>query len=200
MDRIRRAAERLWGNIGEQGALQGPPVFASELASFCDWDLSTQTNHVSKWSVGQQLEHIYLSTHYVLDQIEAALTGENADRHMGFWGVGLMAGGFIPRYVFPTIPPLEPKSGTPLHIDPLRERLTDRVEQIAWTLQQLKSSPGKSRHPRMKYLTASQWLFFADVHHRHHLSLMRDIAKAAGREHVARNQPPIYKSASASEK
>jgi hypothetical protein len=32
----------------------------------------------------------------------------------------------------------------------------------------------------MKHLTSSQWLYFADIHHRHHLGIMRDILKAAG--------------------
>jgi hypothetical protein len=32
----------------------------------------------------------------------------------------------------------------------------------------------------MKYLTSSQWIFFADIHHRHHMAIMRDILKAAG--------------------
>ncbi|HEV7844378.1 MAG TPA: hypothetical protein VGO69_11825, partial [Pyrinomonadaceae bacterium] len=81
---------------------------------------------------------------------------------------------------FPTIPPLVPLSGTEEHIQPLKEDLKRRVEQIKWRLEQIKAGPGKSMHPRMKYLTSSQWLFFADVHHRHHLAIMRDILKAAG--------------------
>ncbi len=185
MDRISRAAYRLWGTIGDHGELQGFPTFAAELASRCEGDLSVRSTRVSKWSTGQQLEHMYLSSHYVLDRIEEALTGANQANHMGIYGVGLMVGGFIPRYVFPTIPPLVPKSGSLSHIEPLRETLATRLEKIAWDLDLLKSSAGKSLHPRMKYLTASQWIFFADIHHRHHLAIMKDIQSAAGRSTVA---------------
>jgi hypothetical protein len=95
------------------------------------------------------------------------------------WGCGLMVGGFIPRGVFPTIPPLVPKSGTLEHIEPLHDSLKKRMAEFEWDLLEIRASAGRSCHPRMKYLTGSQWLYFQDVHHRHHLSIMRDIRKAA---------------------
>lgn len=180
MDRITKAAFRLWGFVGKDGRLHGSPRFADDLAAQCGGKLLLRSPAVSKWSFGQQLEHLYRSSHYVLDRIEESMTGENASERMGMWGRGLMLGGFIPRGAFPTIPPLEPASGTMADIRPLRESLIKRLSQIDWNLVQLKASRGKSRHPRMKWLSASQWLFFADIHHRHHLAIMRDIVKAAG--------------------
>jgi len=179
MDRIDKAINRLWGPIGEDGRLSAEPSFALELANQCKQNLSLQTFKVSKWSFGRQLEHLYLSSHYVLDRVEESLSGNNASEHMGFYGVGLMVGGFIPRYVFPTIPPLEPVGGTMDQIQPLKDRLRSRLESIRWDLQQIHASQGKSLHPRMKYLTASQWLYFADIHHRHHLAIIRDICNVA---------------------
>lgn len=179
MDRITLAINRLWGALGENGELLGEPSFAVEMAAQCQGDLTLRSLDVSKWSFGHQLEHLYLSSHYVLDRMEEAMSGANASRHMGPYGVGLMVGGFIPRGVFPTIPPLVPASGTMKHIQPLRDSLRTRLEQIDWDLEQIKSSTGKSRHPRMKYLTAGQWLYFAEIHHRHHLAIIRDICKAA---------------------
>lgn len=180
MDRISKAAYRLWGTLEEDGHLHGSPRFADELAEHCNGHLEVRDVRVSKWSYGQQLEHLYRSSHYVLDRLEESMTGKNSSEHMGFWGGGLMVGGFIPRYWFPTIPSLVPLSGTDEHIQPLREELKQRIENIEWRLEQIKESRGKSRHPRMKYLSSSQWLFFADVHHRHHLAIMRDILKVAG--------------------
>lgn len=180
MDRISKAANRLWGTLGEDEQLHGSPRFADELAEHCNGHLEVRDTRVSKWSYGEQLEHLYLSSHYVLDRLEEAMSGRNDKEWMGFWGGGLMVGGFIPRYWFPTIPPLVPKGGTEEHLQPLREDLKRRVEQIEWRVGQIKASRGKSMHPRMKYLTASQWLFFGDIHHRHHLAIMRDILKAAG--------------------
>lgn len=180
MDRITQSAYRLWGPLGTNGRLHASPSFAAELASRCEGELDLRVTRVSKWSFGQQLEHLYRTSHYVLDRIEESIAGRNASKHMGVYGVGLMIGGFIPRGVFPTIPPLEPVSGTMRDIQPLRETLATRLEQIPWDLDQIKASPGKSLHPRMKYLTASQWIFFADIHHRHHLAIIRDILGAEG--------------------
>jgi hypothetical protein len=180
MDRITRAVVRLWGFVGKDGQLHGSPRFADDLSAQCGGKLVLRAPIVSKWSFGQQLEHLYRSSHYVLDRLEESMTGENASERMGFWGRGLMVGGFIPRGAFPTIPPLEPASGTMADIRPLRESLIKRLSQIDWNLVQIKASPGKSRHPRMKWLSSSQWLFFADIHHRHHLAIMRDIVKSAG--------------------
>jgi hypothetical protein len=180
MDRITRAVVRLWGFVGKDGQLHGSPRFADDLSAQCGGRLALCAPTVSKWSFGQQLEHLYRSSHYVLDRLEESMTGENASERMGLWGRGLMLGGFIPRGAFPTIPPLEPASGTIADIRPLRESLIKRLSHIDWNLVQIKASPGKSRHPRMKWLSSSQWLFFADIHHRHHLAIMRDIVKAAG--------------------
>lgn len=180
MDRITKAVNRLWGSLGGDGRLHGSPRFADELAAKCNGNLAVRADRISKWSYGQQLEHLYKSSHYVLDRIEEAMAGVNDSEQIGFWGRGLMIGGFIPRKVFPTIPQLVPGGGTIDEIQPLQESLKQRLGTIDWDLQQVKASPGKSRHPRMKYLLSSQWLFFADIHHRHHLAIMRDILKAAG--------------------
>lgn len=180
MDRISEAANRLWGSLGEDGLLHPSPKFADELAGCCGADLGVRVEKVSKWSYGEQLEHLYRGSHYVLDRLEEAMTGENPDGRIGFWGVGMNVVGFMPRYWFPTIPPLFPLSGSEEHIGPLRETLKERINRIEWRLAEIKESRGKSRHPRMKYLTSSEWVFFADIHHRHHLGLMRDILKAAG--------------------
>jgi hypothetical protein len=179
MDRMSRSVYRLWGPLGSDGRLHGSPSFAEELAQRCAGNLDLRVTDVSKWSFGQQLEHLYLTGHYVLDRLEEAIAGQNPTGRKGFWGYGLLVGGFIPRGVFPTIPQLKPASGTLDHIVPLRESLAKRLEQLAWDLHQIKLATGRSRHPRMKYLTASEWLFFADIHHRHHLAIMRDILKAA---------------------
>jgi DinB superfamily len=180
MDRITKAISRLWGGIGADGRLHGPARFAEELAAQCNGRLPLRAPTVSKWSFGQQLEHLYLTSHYVLDRLEESMSGANQTSHMGPWGVGMMIGGFIPRGVFPTIPPLEPKGGNMETIAPLKQSLEERLARIDWSLEEIGRCRGKSRHPRMKYLTSSQWLFFQDIHHRHHLAIQRDIAAAAG--------------------
>jgi hypothetical protein len=185
MDRIRKAVLRLWGNLNDGERLHGTPRFADELSSHCEGNsnskLALRDERVSKWSYGEQLEHLYRSSHYVLDRLEEAMSGDNAAERRGMWGHSLMAAGFIPRGFFPTIPPLEPEGGTMEQIAPLRDSLRQRLAAVDLDLRRIKTSPGKSRHPRMKWLTSSEWFFFADVHHRHHLSIMRDIARRARR-------------------
>jgi hypothetical protein len=180
MDRISVAANRLWGSIGEHGQLPGQARFADELAALYNKNLGVLNPGVSKWSYGHQLEHLYRTSHYFLDRLEEAMTGLYSGKLMGPWGCGLMVTGFIPRYWFPTIPQLVPLSGSPEDIEPLRDDLKGRLEHMEWRLSDIKDSRGKSRHPRMKYLTATQWVFFQDVHHRHHLAIIRDIMKGAG--------------------
>lgn len=179
MDRITRAVHRLWGSVGN-GHLPSSPRFADELLSQFNGRLPVRAPAVSKWSYGQQLEHLYRSSHYVLDRLEESLAGLNPSGKMGPWGVGMMIGGFIPRGAFPTIPQLEAADGTADVIRPLQQSLHERLAKIDWGLAEVRHSPGKSRHPRMKFLNSGQWLLFADIHHRHHLAIMRDIVKAAG--------------------
>lgn len=179
MDRTTRAVHQLWGSLDKGDRLHGSPLFADELAERYNGKLSAIAKDVSKWSYGHQLEHLYRTSHYVLDRLEESMTGLHARELMGFWGCGLMIGGFIPRYWFPTIPQLVPLSGSPEDIEPLKDDLKARLEKISWSLGEIKENHGKSRHPRMKYLSASQWLFFQDVHHRHHLAIMKDILRSA---------------------
>jgi len=181
MDRKSRAIHRLWGSLDEHGKLHGSPRFAKELAERCDGALAVRAGSVSKWSFGQQLEHLYLTSHYVLDRLQESMSGEHAADHPGVMGHALLIGGFIPRKLFPTIPPLVPKSGTIEDIQPLRDSLDARLTQLGWDLDQINASPGRSLHPRMKFLLANQWLFFLDIHHRHHLRIMRDILVAGSK-------------------
>src|SRR5689334_24409600 len=112
MDRISVAAHRLWGSLGEHGQLPGEARFADELIAQYNTNLGVLNPGVSKWSYGHQLEHLYRTSHYFLDRLEEAMTGLYSGEHMGLWGCGLMVGGFIPRYWFPTIPQLVPLSGS----------------------------------------------------------------------------------------
>ncbi len=178
MDRMSRAVYRLWGSLGEDGKLHASPRFADELAARYEGDLALRDTSISKWSFGQQLEHLYMATHYVLDRLHEAMTAAETQDHPSLWGHAFVAGGYIPRGLFPTIPQLIPGGGTREEIQPLKESLHVRLEQLAWNLDQINANPGRSPHPRMKYLLARQWLFFLDVHHRHHLRIMRDILKA----------------------
>ena len=189
MNRTSRAVYRLWGSLGEDGDLHGVPRFAEELvAQHRNGNLGICVNSVSLWSFGQQLEHLYLATHWVLDRLDEAMSENQSNGNMSLLGYAFMAGGFFPRGMFPTIPVLVPGAGTSERIQPLKERLDGRLQRLRWTLDQINANPGRSPHPRMKHLLARQWMFFLDVHHRHHLAIMRDILAAAD-EHPLSGDP-----------
>ncbi len=179
MDRITRAVLRLWGDVEEGGRLHAAPKFMSELAALTAKPLDVRAPEVSEWSYGQQVEHLYLGAHWVFDRLDESMTPANIDEHMNLLGVGMMVGGRIPRGMFPTIPVLVPEGGTLAQIVPLRERLQKRLDAIDWDMVRVRSSRGRSKHPRMHFLNSSHWMFFMDIHHRHHLRIIRDIVKKA---------------------
>ena len=179
MDRITRAVLRLWGSVGEDGRLHAKPKFTAELESHTSKKLDLRAPGVSEWSYGQQLEHLYLASHWTFDRLDESMTGANADEHMNYLGVGMMVGGRIPRHLFATIPVLVPQAGTLAEILPLKERLQKRLDAIDWDMVHIRTGHGRSKHPRMHFLNSSHWMFFLDIHHRHHLRIMRDIAKKA---------------------
>jgi hypothetical protein len=170
---------RLWGTVGKDGRLHASPKFTTELAEHTTKRLDLHVPAVSAWSYGQQLEHLYLASHWTFDRLDESMTGANPDEHMNMLGVGMMVGGRIPRGLFATIPVLVPQAGTLAEILPLKERLQKRLDAIDWDMVRVKASHGRSKHPRMHYLNSSHWMFFMDIHHRHHLRIMRDIAKKA---------------------
>lgn len=181
MDRTSRAVYRLWGTLGEGGELLAAPRFAEELAAHCSGNLELCVTHVSKWSFGEQLEHLYRGCHWVFDRLDESMSGANASGRVNALGLGFLSINHIPRGMFPTIPPLEPHGGTMEIIQPLRQDLNRRIENVRWTLSEILVCPGRSRHPRMMYLTARHWMRFLDVHHRHHLAIIRDIVAASER-------------------
>jgi hypothetical protein len=48
-----------------------------------------------QWTFGKR-SSISIAPATVLDRVEESLAGGHREEHMGFWGVGLMVGGFIP--------------------------------------------------------------------------------------------------------
>jgi hypothetical protein len=178
MDRIMRAVLRLWGSV-EDGRLHASPKFNAELAALTTKKLDVHVPSVSKWSYGEQVEHLYLASHWVFDRLDESMTHANADEHMNLLGVGMLVGRRIPRGVFATIPVLVPEGGTLAQILPLKERLQKRLDAVDWDMVRVKASPGRSKHPRMHFLTSSHWMVFLDIHHRHHLRIIRDIEKKA---------------------
>lgn len=185
MDKVTRAVERLWGTLGPAGELHAAPRFQDELRAEAEGDLFRLERRVSEWSFGHHVEHLYQASHWVLDRLEESMSGANADGKMNHLGIGMLILGRIPRGMYPTIPPLMPQGGTMAEIRPLAERLRARLAEHDWRLPEVLVCPGRSRHPRMRFLAARHWMIFLDIHHRHHRAILRDILKAGVRVPLA---------------
>jgi len=185
VDRMTRAVHRLWGPLDQEERLHASPRFAAELAEHCRRDLTLHIPEVSKWTYGQQLEHLYLAAHWVFDRLDESLGGGHERDQPSILGRSLLVTGRIPRKMFPTIPPLVPGTGSLVEIQPLKARLHRRLAENDWDLGRVRVATGKSMHPRMKYLSSRQWFFFLDIHHRHHLRILRDLLKAGARQSKA---------------
>ena len=58
--------------------------------------------------------------------------------------------------------------------------LAERFDELGEQLPLLEETGWRCRHPYFGALDISEWMRFMDVHHRHHLKIVRDIRKAAG--------------------
>ncbi len=185
MDKLSQAVHRLWGTLGPTGELHAEPRFQEELAVEAEGDHSLLQTAVSKWCFGEHVQHLYLATHWVVDRLEESMSGANDREKMNHLGISMLVLGRIPRGMYPTIPVLVPHGGTKAEIRPLAERLRERLAAHRWRLDELQACPGRSRHPRMRFLAARHWMIFLDIHHRHHLAILQDIGKAAERASLA---------------
>jgi hypothetical protein len=142
--------------------------------------MSQQADAVSKWSVGQHVEHLTLSDEVILDGLRKLLA-EPASGKPGkprLIGRICLWSGFIPRGRGKAPQQVVPQ-GLAMGI------LLDRLEavrkgftQLEASTQSLASSTATVPHPVFGRLDACQWLRFTEIHHDHHHKIIRDIARA----------------------
>ena len=179
MDKIRKKVHRLWGPLGDGEKLHSTPDFATEMAELCKGPLEIRSKRVSKWGFGEQVEHMYLVAHWVLDRMNEAMAVTDSPERTTALCHGMLIGHWIPRGLYPTLPELEAQGGTMEEIQPLKDRLEERLAKLDWTWPQVSTHTGRSYHPWMKMLLMPHWFFFLTVHHLHHLAILRDIRKKA---------------------
>lgn len=144
-------------------------------------EMSQRSDPVSKWSVGDHVEHLTLSDEFILDGLSKVLEGPQSSKPGGPNLIGRIClwGGYIPRG----------RGKAPAGVVPqgvasgiLHQRLAT-VRQgfigLEASTESLAGSTGTVPHPVFGRLNACQWLRFTQVHHNHHQKIMRDIARAA---------------------
>ncbi len=144
---------------------------------------AVQAPRVSQWSVGKQLEHLLLSGETIVDRFDRLMDGREAPATGGPTLLGrlLLALGFFPRGYGKAPKAVVPAGRDPADIDAGLRRLKQRFEQFAEALPPLEESGWRCRHPILGSFDVNQWMRFFDLHHRHHLKIVRDIRRAAAR-------------------
>ena len=125
------------------------------------------------WSVGQLYVHLVKATlHFHLKQIETCLSNsENAGKSKAMPGrISFLLGGFPPTKIkvpaSDTYTPKQPADKNEIKhgFNTIREALTLLVPKLKNA-----SSSGKTPHPAMGHLNATEWFRLIEMHFRHHL-------------------------------
>lgn len=139
---------------------------------------------VSRWSVGEQLDHLVKVNQGILDLLEGALqTGglpppKEPVPPLNLAGRFVLFTGFIPRGAGKSPKPYLPVQPSAADLRAGIARSAERLRALEPRLGDLARAPGKFRHPRFGGLSAAQWLSCYDIHQHHHLKIIRDIHKA----------------------
>ena len=134
------------------------------------------------WSLGQVYSHLLLTTTSIVDEaapIALEDCSKNAGKGVIFVGRLILFFGFPPVRIR-TPKGVNPEPPPPLSIDQLRkdfETIVKKIEDLAKRVDQAPCS-GRTKHPRIGYLTAKQWMRFIEVHWKHHLRQKGRIEKA----------------------
>ncbi len=143
---------------------------------------------VSGWSVGQHVDHLAASDEVVLAGLRRILkTAGDPEAEAGSGsGPNLLARvclltGWIPRGRGQAPKAVLP--GESVDAERLAARLDvlqDGLRSLEPELPRLAASSVREPHPILGRLHPVEWLRFLQVHHRHHLKIVRDIRRASG--------------------
>lgn len=137
---------------------------------------TTAPGIVSAWPPLVHAEHMALAGHGSVGQLDKALEREGGPP-IHFFGRLVLLLGWIPRGIGKAPPTTAPKHIERAEIAALLEALRSRV--TALDLERIDRGRGRAHHPAFGGFTARQWLRFLDIHHRHHLRIVRDLKTAA---------------------
>jgi hypothetical protein len=159
----------------------------AEMEALCGSALADFAPGVSGWSVGQQVDHLArVGVEIARGLTEVVATGvfptHATDAPTTMTGMALLRLGWIPRGVAKA-----PKSVTP-DPTPETEEIRGRIDEFRSILARLRGdiaavdgASARRKHPYFGGLTAASWVRFLWVHQRHHLKIVRDIRREAGR-------------------
>lgn len=138
---------------------------------------------VSAWSAAQHLYHLALSTDLALRNVAALARGEGA-RIVDSGGPNALALQVLAEGRYPRGRSEAPRMVRPGDdVDPAFladevRRSLEGLEGVAGLAAEIPGAPKRIPHHALGELDAAEWLRFAQLHARHHLEIVRDVAAA----------------------
>lgn len=130
---------------------------------------------VSGWSIHRQVEHSAVSSKEILGVVQVLRDGGGeVGGRLGRTGTLILLTGWIPRG----------KAQAPERVLPHETSDPDAIRAALAEARRLAAGPRPARggkrflHPALGPMNARQWLRFARIHTRHHLKIVRDIARS----------------------
>jgi hypothetical protein len=140
----------------------------------------TQTPPIGGWSASEVYDHIFDASLLSLKALNECLEGRGANRPTPFLTkVILFFGAFPPgvRFKTPKILDGRVKVISKTEAAELIRQFTEELELMRVKI--ARANPNvKSKHPRLGYLNARQWLRFIGIHLRHHLKQLNRVEKS----------------------
>jgi hypothetical protein len=137
---------------------------------------TTAPGVVSAWPPLVHAEHMALAGLGSVSQLDKALEREGGPP-IRLMGRLVLLLGWIPRGIGKAPATTAPKHVERVEVTALLEALRTRVTTL--DLERIASGRGRAHHPAFGGFTARQWFRFLDIHHRHHLRIVRDLKNAA---------------------
>ena len=138
------------------------------------------TPPIGGWSASEVYSHIFDASLLSLKALEECLEGRGANRPTPFvTKVILFFGAFPPGVRFKTPKVLEGRVKVITKVA-AAEMIAQFEQQLAVNrLKVAQANPEvKTKHPRLGYLNASQWLRFIGIHLKHHLKQLKRVEKS----------------------
>lgn len=135
---------------------------------------------VSKWSIGEHLEHCALALERTGQGFEIALMNGPSKVEGGPSLIGkiILLAGIIPRGKGKAPEAVKPKQLDGEAIRLALEKEQQRLAELKAKIPTLETSGWRLPHPIFGPLSPLQWLRFSEIHIRHHQKVIKDIQRA----------------------
>lgn len=145
----------------------------------------TLTPPIGGWSYSEVYSHIFDASLLSLMALNNCINGEGEIKPTAFGAKVVLFFGALPpgkKYKVPTKLAERVKKISPMAA---QQFITDFEMQLAKVYPQINAANQKikTKHPRLGYLNAKQWLRFIEVHLNHHLKQLKRISNSFNEAH-----------------